>query len=124
VVEDGPWHDWRSCWFNALYFRVVPSHAAEMTSALLDRRVSEVLARQGAGSAALQKKQDLAAVIHLCGAGAGEAYVQRRFRVRSGERCGDHDLAAYLARVNAMKKIFGRMAKNDEERNTGPGAGA
>jgi len=27
VVEDGPWHDLRSCWFNSLYFRVVPSHA-------------------------------------------------------------------------------------------------
>src|SRR5690606_5469457 len=39
VVEDGPWHDWRSCWFNALYSRVIPSHAIEMTSAYLDRRV-------------------------------------------------------------------------------------
>jgi hypothetical protein len=25
VVEDGPWHDLRSCWFNAFYARVVPS---------------------------------------------------------------------------------------------------
>ena len=31
VVEDGPWHDPRSCWFNALYMRVVPSHAVELT---------------------------------------------------------------------------------------------
>ena len=27
VVEDGPWHDARSCWFNGLYTRVVPGHA-------------------------------------------------------------------------------------------------
>ena len=115
VVEDGPWHDWDSCWFNTLYFRVVPSHAVELTAALLDRRVAEVLARQGGASAALQKKQDLAAVIHLCGAGAGEAYVRRKFRPAEGQRCGDHGLAAYLARVNALKKVFARMAKNDEE---------
>jgi hypothetical protein len=114
VVEDGPWHDWRSCWFNALYLRVVPSHAVELTSALLDRRVAEVLARRGAASAALQKKQDLAAAIHLCGAGAGEAFVKRGFRPTRGQRCGDHDLAAYLTRVNAMKKFFARMANNHE----------
>ena len=35
VVEGGPWHDPRSCWFNALYMRVVPSHAVELTSAYL-----------------------------------------------------------------------------------------
>jgi hypothetical protein len=35
VVEDGPWYDPRSCWFNALYTRVVPGHAEEMTAALV-----------------------------------------------------------------------------------------
>ena len=40
VVEDGPWHDPNSCWFNSLYSRVVPSHAIELTAALLDRRVA------------------------------------------------------------------------------------
>ena len=39
VVDDGPWHAWRSCWLNGLYFRVVPSHAVELTSAFLDRAV-------------------------------------------------------------------------------------
>jgi hypothetical protein len=111
VVEDGPWHDWRSCWFNALYLRVVPSHAAEMTSALLDRRVAEILAVQGATSVALQKKQQLAAVIHLCGAGAGVAYARRGFRPLSGQRCGDHDLAAYLTRVNTLQKAFRENGK-------------
>src|SRR5437868_9082811 len=32
VVEDGPWDEPRSCWFNSLYMRVVPSHAVELTS--------------------------------------------------------------------------------------------
>jgi len=115
VVEDGPWNDWRSCWFNSLYLRVVPSHAVELTSALLDRRVAETLGRHKLASAALQKKQDLAAVIHLCGASAGEAYAKRNFRVAKGQRCGQHDLDGYLARVNAMKQLFARLAKNDHE---------
>lgn len=112
VVEDGPWHDWRSCWFNSLYLRVLPSHAVELTSAFLDRRVAGILAGQGRRPTALQQEQDLAAVIHLCGAAAGEAYAKRRFRPAAGQRCGSHDLAAYLTRVNATKRVFGALAKN------------
>ena len=109
VAQDGPWSDPRSCWFNALYLRVVPSHAAEMTSALLDRRVAEVLERNKLGAATLQQKQDLAAVIHLCGAAAGEAYAGRKLRLLPGQRCGEHDAAGYLARVNAMKRVFAQL---------------
>jgi len=106
VVEDGPWYDARSCWFNRFYTRVVPSHAVELTSAYLDRRVAEALERNRIPAAALQQKQDLAAVIHLCGAGAGNAYAGRGFRLTAGQRCGDHDVGRYLAKVNAMKRRF------------------
>jgi len=110
VVADGPWHDLRSCWFNALYFRVVPSHAAELTSAYLDVRVARILARQRIGKATLQQKQDIAAVIHLCGASAGEAYARRGLRLSERQRCGDHDVRAYLDRVNAAQRVFARLA--------------
>jgi hypothetical protein len=110
VVEDGPWHDFGSCWFNGLYTRVVPSHAIELTSAYLDRRVAATLARNRIANATLQQKQDLAAVIHLCGAGAGDAYARRGLRPTAGQRCGDHDLRDYLARLNAMKRTFARIA--------------
>lgn len=109
VTEDGPWHAPGSCWFNAFYLRVVPSHAVEMTSALLDRRVSETLARLRIG-ASLAQKQDLAAVIHLCGANAGAAYARRGFQSPPGRRCGAHDLRVYLARVEEMKRVFARLA--------------
>ena len=109
VVEDGPWYDFRSCWFNRFYMRVVPSHAAEMTSAYLDRRVTQITARLG-GAPTLQQQQDLAIIIHLCGPGAGEAYARAGFRLRPGQRCGDHDVARYLAKVNAMKDWFARRA--------------
>jgi len=110
VVEDGPWHDIRSCWLNGLYTRVVPSHAVELTAAHLDRRVGAILARRRISSASLERKQDLAAVIHLCGASAGAAFATRGFRFEQGMRCGDHDPDAYLSKVRKMKALFAGLA--------------
>ena len=109
VVEDGPWNDPDSCWFNSLYTRVVPTHAVELTSAYLDRNIANIRKRLGIANATFQQQQDLAAVIHLCGAGAGEIYARRRFRLNSGQRCGEHDVQVYVARVNAMKRVFARL---------------
>lgn len=106
VVEDGPWNEPGSCWFNSVYTRTVPSNAVELTSAYLDRNIANTLQRLRITNAKLQQEQDLAAVIHLCGAGAGEIYARRRFRLVSGQRCGDHEVQAYIARVNEMKKAF------------------
>jgi hypothetical protein len=113
VVEDGPWHDPHSCWFNALYTRVVPAHAVEMTAALLDRTVARILARNRNTAATVQQRQNLAAIIHLCGGGAGDEYARRGFRFRRGQRCGDHDPRRYLAQINALKGQFGRLAAAD-----------
>jgi len=113
VVEDGPWNDFRSCWFNGLYTRVVPAHAVEMTAALLDRAVERSLDRHRGQAASLQQRQDLAAIIHLCGGGAGDGYVRRGFRFLRGQRCGDHDPRYYLARVNTLKRQFARLAATD-----------
>ena len=110
VVEEGPWYDVRSCWFNGLYTRVVPSHAVELTAALLDRGVADTVGHQRSTTATLQQKQDLAAVIHLCGAGPGDDYARRGFRLTVDQRCGDHDVSGYLARVNALKRLFLRLA--------------
>ena len=104
VAEAGRWNDLHGCWFNSLYTRVVPSHAVEMTAALLDVEVTRVLERRHV-HATLNRRQDLAAVIHLCGPGGGDAYVRRGF-VAGGERCGDQGVGAYLARVNALKRQF------------------
>jgi Transglycosylase SLT domain len=106
VTEDGPWNDWKSCWFNRLYTRVVPSHAVELTAAYLDRSVASTLQNHHLTFATLAHKQELAAIIHLCGAGAGDAYVRRGLRLIEGERCGDHDARGYVARVNGMQRVF------------------
>jgi hypothetical protein len=110
VVEDGPWNDVHSCWFNGLYSRVIPSHAVELTSAYLDRRIEQILTRRGITSASVRQKRDLAAVIHLCGAGAAERLARRGFHIASGQRCGDHDVRAYVTRVNEMEGQFARLS--------------
>jgi len=109
VVEDGAWHDLHSCWFNSLYTRVIASHSVELTSAYLDRRVARALANAHINKATLRQKEDLAAMIHLCGAGAGEHYARRGLRLIAHQRCGDHDVRAYLNRVQGMKTVFLRL---------------
>lgn len=94
-----------ACWFNRFYTRVVPEHAVELTAVYLDRAVASTL-RTEKKKATLQQKQDLAAVIHLCGPSVGAAFARRGFRVVPGERCGSHGLAPYVAQVNAMKRRF------------------
>jgi hypothetical protein len=110
VVEEGRWDDLHSCWFNSLYTRILPSHAVELTAAMLDRAVARTLESQGIVTATLLQQQDLAAVIHLCGAGAGAGYARRGFRPTAVQQCGDHDVRAYLARVSALKRQFTRLA--------------
>jgi hypothetical protein len=109
VVADGPWNDWRSCWFNGLYARVIPRDAVELTAAYLDRSVALILERRRMSSASLPQKQMLAALIHLCGAGAGDEFARRRFRLAEGQRCGDHQTRAYIERVATMQGVFSRL---------------
>jgi len=103
VVESG-------CGFTGFYIRTIPSHAIELASIYLDQHVAAVLARTGDGKATAQQTQDLAAFIHLCGAGPASAFARRHFQMMAGERCGDHLVAAYVAHVNAMKREFVRLA--------------
>ena len=113
VVADGPWSDWRSCWFNGLYARVVPGDAIELASAYLDHSVAAILERHHMTSVPLVRKQELATLIHLCGAGAGDEFARRGLRLNEVGRCGDEDVHRYLSRVQTMKEIFDRLAIQD-----------
>ncbi|HLZ00826.1 MAG TPA: hypothetical protein VKR55_01600 [Bradyrhizobium sp.] len=64
-------------------------------------------------TASPSERQDLAAFIHLCGAGPATAFARRNFQMIAGEHCGDHLVAAYVAKVNAMKRHFLRVAGDD-----------
>jgi len=113
VVQDGPWNDRHSCWFNRFYFRVIPSHAIELTAAYLDVHVAQTLAGHRIGNASRLQIQHLAAVIHLCGAGAGDQYVRRGFKFLKSQRCGDQNPRAYLSRVDELAGEFGRLGAAD-----------
>lgn len=111
LTREGAWDDWHSCWFTGWYTRVVPRDAIELTAADLELKISAILAeghvRPGPGAAQLQH---LAAVVHLCGAGAAAAYAHRGFRFTPGQRCGEHDPHEYLERVEAFSREFAQLA--------------
>lgn len=113
VVREGPWNDWHGCWMNALYSRVIPSHAVELVSAYLTANTDELLARYHRNNVSLQQRQQLATVIHLCGAGAAAVYVRQGLHAVPGQHCGDQDVAAYLGRVQAMTRLFNRLQAQD-----------
>ena len=113
AVEEGPWYAWRSCWLNELYFRVVPSHAIELTSAYLDRAVAKALARHGVRGATREQKQRLAALTHLCGPAAGDRFARRGLALDSGLRCGDHGAHRYVERVESMRAVFAALAARE-----------
>ncbi len=110
VVASGPWNNWRSCWFNVLYTRVIPSHAIELTAAHLDRSVEQAFKRHPVPNATLRDKQELAALVHLCGAGAGRAHARRGLALRPDQRCGTHDVRRYLAKVATQQARFRALA--------------
>ncbi|MGJ4939624.1 lytic transglycosylase domain-containing protein [Bradyrhizobium sp. HKCCYLS1011] len=97
------------------YIRALPRHAVELTAIYLDRQVASVLARVPDAKPNAQQKQDLATLIHLCGAGPAAAFVRRGFRTADGERCGDHLAAGYLGKVNTMKREFKRLSAEDRD---------
>ncbi len=114
VVKEGPWHDLKTCWFNSLYIRILPSHAIELTAAYLDSRVTHTIGPQKMNRVPLQRKQDLAAVIQLCGAGAGRDYAARGYKLTLHQRCGDHEVSKYLARLHGLQDRFAKRVGKTE----------
>jgi hypothetical protein len=98
------------CGLASFYIRTIPSHSIELASIYLDRNVAAVLARADNVKASASQTQDLAAFIHLCGGGPATAFARRHFKMVADERCGDHLVSAYVAKVNAMKRQFLRLA--------------
>jgi hypothetical protein len=103
VIETG-------CPATALYSRVVPRHATQLTAVFLDRNVTVILGHRRNTRVSRQQREELATIIHLCGAGPATAFARRGFRLMPGERCGDHDVAAYVVQINAMKRKFLHLA--------------
>jgi len=103
VVETG-------CSATLLHSRVVPRHATELTAVFLDRNVTALLGHRRKTKISRQQREELAAVIHMCGTGPAAAFARRGFHLMPGEHCGDHDVATYLAQIDAMKRRFLHLA--------------
>jgi hypothetical protein len=100
VVEDG-------CSLAGLGSRILPSRAVELTAVYLDRNVTAIVARLPKRDGQSAAQQELASINHLCGADLARGWFARRgFHLTVGERCGDHDVATYLAQIDAMKREF------------------
>ena len=98
---------------DGAYWRVLPSDAVELTATYLDRQLTTLLAKRHPASLTEQQKDNLAAVIHLCGPGSAAAYLRRGFHLTAGERCGDQEIAAYVARVSNFERQFRRLGQAD-----------
>lgn len=110
LAREGGWLEPGACRMNALYFRTVPDHAVELTAAWLHASTVETLGPARLARATAAQRARLAAAIHLCGRARGAAFAARGFRPGPGERCGDHDLAAYLRRVRELEVVFALLA--------------
>jgi hypothetical protein len=110
VAREGPWYDRHTCWFTWSYSRLVPGHAIEMTAARLHELIARTLGPEQAARIGRAPRERLAAVIHLCGPARGAAFARRGFRIAAGERCGTHDLAGYVTRVEALTRVFARLS--------------
>jgi hypothetical protein len=98
--------DLTGCWFNGLYSRFWPSHAVEMTSARLHFYTVELLKKNGLEHIPLNKKHQLAAMIHLCGVSKGDRFVKAGFDFDKLSKCGSHGTRNYFRRIErAMSKM-------------------
>jgi hypothetical protein len=101
VMQTGPWHKFNSCWFNWTYTRLSASDSIEMISARLHYLVEKFVGRTRMD---IRKKQEVAAIIHLCGPGKALSFIKRG--AKGLGYCGDHHVGSYLNRIRALEKRF------------------
>ena len=106
VTLSGSFLNPRSCWFNGFYSRFWPSHAIEMTSARLHYYQERIVDKRTSGTVSLQKRQQLAAVIHLCGLRKGERFAKAGFNYSAIGSCGTHNPRKYYLRIRSYQQRF------------------
>jgi hypothetical protein len=103
-VDASP-EDPSACRFTFLPSRVNAAHSIALTAAYLRSHVRKVLAGTKR-RVAMRDREKLAAVIHLCGPGKGEAYRRARFNADGLDACGSQPVGAYVRRVMAYRALF------------------
>ncbi|PCI28817.1 MAG: transglycosylase [SAR324 cluster bacterium] len=105
VVLNDNFLNLESCWFNQFYSRISPSNAIEMTSARLQYYVDQIVVRYKVHPTKSQKQQ-LAAVIHLCGRRKGKLFAKKGFKFSAIPRCGSHNPKYYYKKIRKFEKKF------------------
>lgn len=111
VVREGKWYNVRSCWFNGVYNRLIPTHAIEMTAAYLHTTTAALLKNYPGKFLGVMQQQDVPAIVHLCGRQRAETILLRDVFSVSGEKCGTHAIESYLKRINKYRATFKRYSE-------------
>jgi hypothetical protein len=90
------------CLLTSLYSRLSPSDSIEMTSAYLHVQVARVAPKK----TTLRRRQELAAVMHLCGPDKGPAFVRAGFDSERMGVCGRQAVRPYVRRVMRLREEF------------------
>lgn len=114
VREAGPWHDPDSCWFNWTYTRLSADDSIEMASAHLTQHVERLLGDRAERLSQRnpQAVEDVAAMVHLCGAHAAKKQLKRGVRRVRNARCGSHPVRPYLRRIQKYRRTFSRLSQS------------
>jgi hypothetical protein len=99
------------CWDNFTYSRMIPSHAIEMTSARLHYYTMQILKAAHYAHLPLARQQEVATIVHLCGAQRAQVFARAHFNARRLGKCGDHSPAAYLYRVKILQAKFRELGE-------------
>ncbi len=101
------------CPFNWAYSRLFPAHATEITAAYLHKTTLSILKRFKRHSISLRKKQELAALVHLCGNRVGTRYARLGFNQKKLGMCGSHNARRYIQAVSSLERKFRKLALLD-----------
>jgi hypothetical protein len=114
VVLQGNFFELDRCWLNFLNTRLSPSDSIEMTSARLHYYIEDILNDYGYSKTSLRNKQELGAVIHLCGVSKGKEFVRNHFRFDTISPCGSHNPAVYYGRIEIVMNNLKRNIMNTD----------
>ncbi len=98
----------KACWRNNFRFRFSAADSIQLTSARLDYYTKTAISNY---KKTLSKttKQQLAAIIQLCGPGRAKDFINGGFSTKRMRPCGSHSVSNYVSRVFKYKKVFASL---------------
>lgn len=98
----------KACWKNNFRFRFSAADSIQLTSARLHYYTNVALSNY---KKTLSKttKQQLAAIIQLCGPGRAKEFIRNGFSLKQMKACGSHSVPNYVSRVFKYRKIFASL---------------